>query len=208
MARKVYGSILSILLIPSLQATHLKHWTLKSIVQTDIFQRALPWSRLMLVREALLDDLNVGKAERMRAGLAGLLFLATAIAASGSAPWWLPAAVLTAVVAANFRLLAFFIRRRGLLFGLGAQLIEQAPVRAVGHAVDLVVAERVGEASADMVAGLDESNTGAGARRGNGGGDACGPRAVDHDIKSRLCDGGAGQRGAGQKEERPSLHFY
>lgn len=114
-----------ILLIPSLQATHLKYWTLKSIVRTDLFQRALPWSRLMLSREGLLDDLNLGKAERVRAGLVWLMFLLSASAVSGLAPWWAAAAMLAVVVAANFRLLAFFTRRKGLPFGLGALLFHQ-----------------------------------------------------------------------------------
>src|SRR3989442_4923268 len=33
---------------PRLQGTHLKRWTLGSILRTDIAQRALPWSRLIL----------------------------------------------------------------------------------------------------------------------------------------------------------------
>ena len=60
---------------PCLQGKHLKVWTMRNSLRTDIFCRALPWSRLMISREGLTDDLNTSAMERLRAGLAGLLFL-------------------------------------------------------------------------------------------------------------------------------------
>lgn len=114
-----------IVLAPELLCTHLKNWTLRSVVTTDFFQRALPWSRLMLSRGGLIDDLNVGKAERMRAGLAGLTVLIVVAALTGIVSWWLEAAMVMVVVAANFDLFAFFARRNGLVFGLAGLLFHQ-----------------------------------------------------------------------------------
>ncbi|HEU0222296.1 MAG TPA: glycosyltransferase [Paracoccaceae bacterium] len=57
-----------ILVLPELLGKHLKVWTLRSAVQTDLFRRALPWSRLMIARARLTDDLNTARAERLRAG--------------------------------------------------------------------------------------------------------------------------------------------
>jgi len=54
----------SIVLAPALQGTHLKVWRLANLLHTDIFRRALPWSRLILSRSGLPDALNVGVAER------------------------------------------------------------------------------------------------------------------------------------------------
>lgn len=39
-----------ILLDPAIQGTHHKQWTLASMVATDIRQRAIPWSRLLLLQ--------------------------------------------------------------------------------------------------------------------------------------------------------------
>ena len=37
---------------PSIQGTHHKRWTLRSMVATDIRQRAIPWSRLLLLNRS------------------------------------------------------------------------------------------------------------------------------------------------------------
>jgi glycosyltransferase involved in cell wall biosynthesis len=64
----------------SMQATHLKRWTLRTMVFTDVFRRALPWARLMHTPGYQCDDLNVSAAERAKAALAGL-FWASLLAA-------------------------------------------------------------------------------------------------------------------------------
>ena len=56
--------------LPQLKGTHLKTWYLHELLHTEIFKRALPWSRLLLERGALVDELNVSLAERVRAFLA------------------------------------------------------------------------------------------------------------------------------------------
>ena len=60
---------------PTLLGKHLKVWTIRNAIFTDIFRRALPWSRLMIAREGLGDDLNTSRAERLRAILAGVFLL-------------------------------------------------------------------------------------------------------------------------------------
>jgi glycosyltransferase involved in cell wall biosynthesis len=47
--------------------THLKKWTLKSMLRTDIFLRAAPWTRLLLEKAPLENDLNVSVSERLAA---------------------------------------------------------------------------------------------------------------------------------------------
>lgn len=66
-----------------LKVRHLKRWTFYSLLQTDIFQRAIPWSRLILESRYLPRDLNLTYASRLSAllvglllGLFGLMFLA------------------------------------------------------------------------------------------------------------------------------------
>ncbi|MCB1155695.1 glycosyltransferase family 2 protein, partial [bacterium] len=56
---------------PTLLGKHLKVWTPKGAFHTDIFRRALPWSRLMIAREGVHNDLNTSHGEKAKAVLAG-----------------------------------------------------------------------------------------------------------------------------------------
>jgi GT2 family glycosyltransferase len=114
-----------ILLWPALQGTHLKEWRLFNLIHTEVFCRAVPWSRLMLSETGLVDDLNVGTGERFRAVAAGL-FLASVVASVHPAvPAWIPLAMLVVVALANSHLLRLFYRRKGPLFALGGLLFHQ-----------------------------------------------------------------------------------
>jgi hypothetical protein len=103
-----------------LQATHLKAWSLGSLLRSDIFDRALPWARLILGRRGLIDDLNLRRADRLSAAAA-----CTGLAALGATPWLAPAglaaaAAALALLALNADLYRFFARRRGIGFAVGA----------------------------------------------------------------------------------------
>lgn len=114
-----------ILLLPELTGTHLKEWRLLNLLCTEIFCRALPWSRLILTRPGRHDDLNITWEERLRAGLAGLTGIALAGAAAGQLAWWPAAAAALAVAGVNRQLFAFFRRRKGSGFALRAVLFHQ-----------------------------------------------------------------------------------
>jgi GT2 family glycosyltransferase len=66
-----------IFLDKSLQSMHLKRWTLRSVMRTDIVHRAIPWSRLIIESGETPDDLNVQGSQRASVALTGLggLFL-------------------------------------------------------------------------------------------------------------------------------------
>jgi hypothetical protein len=102
-----------VLLDHAMQVTHTKRWTLPSMLRTDLIGRALPWSRLILVRGSMPDALNVRAAQRASVALAGLV-----LAGSGLAAWhvsWLAvAAVAFAAIAwLNRDFYAFLARRHG-----------------------------------------------------------------------------------------------
>jgi glycosyltransferase involved in cell wall biosynthesis len=107
-----------IMLFPELQSTHLKVWRFINLIHTEIFCRAIPWSRLMLQHTGIVDDLNVSSQERLRAGLAGIFFLVLLAVLPGWLPWW--AIVVLAVIVAwvNHRLFVLFYQRKGLLFAI------------------------------------------------------------------------------------------
>lgn len=110
---------------PLLLGKHLKEWTLKQAVFTDIFRRALPWSRLMIAREGLTDDLNTSPAERLRAILAGLFGLSILALPFQPSLWWVPLVLFVVAIAANRRLFAFFLRHLGPVRALAAMFYHQ-----------------------------------------------------------------------------------
>jgi O-antigen/teichoic acid export membrane protein len=84
-----------IILDRDVQATHLKRWTLWGMIKSDVFDRAIPWTRVIVRDRYLPNDLNVGAAQRISAMLVGLLVL---LVIWGS--WvWPPLALLTATCA-------------------------------------------------------------------------------------------------------------
>jgi cellulose synthase/poly-beta-1,6-N-acetylglucosamine synthase-like glycosyltransferase len=103
-----------------LHVKHLKRWEVLSMLRTDILQRAIPWSRLLLRQDRIPKDLNLRPAARVSGGLTCML-LASLLAAL----WW-PTAFYTAAVAAvaltvlNLAFYHFLLQHRGLLFTLQA----------------------------------------------------------------------------------------
>ena len=116
---------LRIHLEPALSAKHLKVWRLPNLLYTEIFRRALPWSRLMVAQRWWPRSLNMSLGERFRAALAICSLLTLLAAAAGLAPPWLAVASCAAAALANHRLFSYFRRRRGILFAMGGVLYHQ-----------------------------------------------------------------------------------
>ena len=114
-----------ILLIPELQSTHLKVWHFLNLIHTEVFCRAIPWSRLIFEQPEMAGDLNVSPAERMRAGLAGFFFLVLFAVLSGLLPWWSIAVAFTGVTLVNLELAKLFVRMKGPVFALLGILFHQ-----------------------------------------------------------------------------------
>lgn len=75
-----------IILARELQVTHLKRWTLWNLIRTDVRDRALPWTRLILREKSLPNDLNLKGSQRGSALLSALLVL-TWIVGVAFFPW-------------------------------------------------------------------------------------------------------------------------
>jgi GT2 family glycosyltransferase len=99
-----------------LQVTHLKRWTIASLLQADFFLRALPWTELILKRGGFTDDLNLKISNRMSVALVYISLLI--FAASIFAPWLFAFAVMAIVLllVINWDLYRFFAERRGVGF--------------------------------------------------------------------------------------------
>jgi glycosyltransferase involved in cell wall biosynthesis len=57
------------------QVTHLKRWTLKGWIKTDVLDRAIPWTRLIMRQRNLPNDLNLTTTQRLSALLVMLMLL-------------------------------------------------------------------------------------------------------------------------------------
>ena len=133
---------------PEIQAVHLKPWTLRQTVRSDIVDRAIPWTRLILAQGQLPSDLNTGMRSRLSAAAVWL-----AVAAVPVAMAWPPAlgaagAAGLALALLNAPLYRFFLRRRGARFALGAAAL---------HALYLLYSSAVfaGMSAAARVSGTD-----------------------------------------------------
>ena len=107
-----------ILLIPELQAKHLKKWTFFSILRTDFWQRAVPWVEIMLLNPQVRHDLNAKGSQKVSALLAGIFLLS--IGALFWHWWFIIIALgsLLSVVVINKDFYSFFRRRKGFWFTL------------------------------------------------------------------------------------------
>lgn len=126
--------------VPAAQATHHKAWTLRQLWRTDVFQRALPWSRLIVNEPAVVPvpppaggvgaapaRLNTGRADQLSA-LAVHGFWLSLLAGMFMDPLLLvvPALLLGAWIVLNGRFLALLARRGGVKLLLGGGLLHAA----------------------------------------------------------------------------------
>ncbi|MEP6901084.1 MAG: glycosyltransferase family 2 protein [Actinomycetota bacterium] len=109
-----------ILLAREIQAKHLKRWNAGSVIKTDIFCRALPWSKLILTSQGLINDMNLKTNDRLSAGLVGLSVALFPFI------FWKPlllvllAALLLAILFLNRKIFGFFLRKKSFLFAAAA----------------------------------------------------------------------------------------
>ena len=114
---------------PDLLVTHLKRWTFLDLIRSDIFDRAIPWTELILRERSMPDDLNLRTAQRASVLLTFLLValvplgaweLTLAAPSSGHLFGGAALIVLAAVLALNGAFYRFLARRRGLGFAVAA----------------------------------------------------------------------------------------
>lgn len=99
-------------LVKSLQVKHMKRWTLWRMIRTDIQNRGIPWTRLLLRQGRIPNDLNLRHSQRLSAVLAAGLLAALA--------WGSPLALgcLLGIVLLNLRFYLFLARVKNPLFAL------------------------------------------------------------------------------------------
>jgi len=58
---------------PSIQVTHMKRWSLRTMLRADFFHRALPWSELAIRSGRLPNDLNLRVSQRISVSMVFIL---------------------------------------------------------------------------------------------------------------------------------------
>jgi glycosyltransferase involved in cell wall biosynthesis len=111
-------------LCPGIQATHLKAWTLSSLIRSDIFDRAIPWSHLILSQHELPNTLNLDWSNRVSAMCAcaelGLSWVGFFYPLA-----WIGAGVAgLGLILVNFDLYKFFFKEGGIGFMVVAVLLH------------------------------------------------------------------------------------
>ena len=113
-----------IVLDKGLQVKHLKRWTLWSLLRSDIFDRAIPWARLILESREILNDLNLRVSDRLSAALAGVSVLLLALAPVAPVLLVPALAALAVVLFLNRKLYGFFLRKRGVWFAARSAFMQ------------------------------------------------------------------------------------
>lgn len=121
-------------LLRELQVKHWKKWTLRNLLHSDIFRRAMPWTRLILSTRQMPRDLNLSYSSRLSSvvvNVAVVLVAAASLSAARLFPrislgWLLPSIGLAMLllVILNRGLYGFFWREHGWRFTTAALLMH------------------------------------------------------------------------------------
>ncbi len=104
------------------------YWGLYSLIWTDIFHRAVPWSKLRIERNILPRDLNLKFTDRVSTALVGLLLICLLFLFLDVINLYNPLSsgfllsissiIILALVILNRDLYGFFLEKRGIKFTL------------------------------------------------------------------------------------------
>ena len=105
-------------LVKSLQVKHLKVWTAITLIKTDLLNRAIPWTKLMLKQENVPNDLNLKIKDKLSVvfSFCSMIFLVVS--------FWKAFFIILALLSSfllyflNFPLYYFFYQKRGFYFSL------------------------------------------------------------------------------------------
>jgi GT2 family glycosyltransferase len=98
-----------IVLDPGVRGTHLKDWTARQMLHTDVFRRGVPWVELIVERRRVPSSLNLGWGERASAMLA-----VGTVLAGGTLRLSLAGKLTAVFVIVNHRFYRLLRRRLGL----------------------------------------------------------------------------------------------
>lgn len=107
-----------IVLDDRIQCTHMKHWTLWSLLKTDILSRGIPWIQLMYRFNHIDNNLNVSRSQQVSVILVYLAIASALLAFWIPIHWATPLLLSVVVTLLNIDFYRYFSRTRGFLFML------------------------------------------------------------------------------------------
>lgn len=99
--------------LKDLQVKHLKRWTARTLLSSDVWDRALPWSSLIVRTRRMPDDLNVDARGRASVVLAAVTLAALAAAPRRPAVAPLAPAAVAGMVVLDWPLVRWLADHRG-----------------------------------------------------------------------------------------------
>jgi glycosyltransferase involved in cell wall biosynthesis len=105
-------------LAKQVQVKHLKAWSLTSLLKSDILDRGIPWTQLILKDRAFMSDLNLQTHNRVSVVAVYGLLLAVVASLLQPQAAWVGLGLAALLVWLNFELYRFFYHKRGLTFAL------------------------------------------------------------------------------------------
>lgn len=103
-------------LVKDILVTHHKRWTPLKLLRSDIFDRAIPWSKLLLTQNRLTNDLNIDVTSRWSTILVYLLPLTLISSVLIPLLSILMIVWVCALLWLNRETYRFFFRHRGMVF--------------------------------------------------------------------------------------------
>lgn len=121
LGERLHGAGYTIELDPTIQGTHLKTWTLRSMIHTDFFHRAIPWIEMQIRSRRLSSSLNLGWRHRLSA----LACVATVLTVAVRPLVAVMAMILLVTLNTRFyRLLALHQGSGAALVGIGLHIVH------------------------------------------------------------------------------------
>jgi GT2 family glycosyltransferase len=113
-----------ILLDKHLQVKHLKKWNFKSLLRTDILNRAIPWTKLILESTEMVSDLNLKVSQKISTALLGICLAILPLSFFRSELVYLVLFLLGVILTINYKLFAFFLKLKGPHFTAAAYAMQ------------------------------------------------------------------------------------
>ncbi len=101
-----------------LQVKHLKRWGPVSLFHTDVFRRAIPWSKLIVQSRRIENGLNIDHQARARVAVSGMIVLCGLIACFWPPALMVLAGLVVALLVLDFQVLNWFRHKKGICFTL------------------------------------------------------------------------------------------
>jgi GT2 family glycosyltransferase len=124
-----------IVLDPDIEGKHLKTWSLREMVATDILRRGAPWIALILRRRAIPTTLNLGWRHRLSA-----LMCLLAIVFAVMTHWSFAAMAVVLFIGLNWRFYLLLVTHRGPFFAIAGPLLHAL------HHISAIVSVPIGVA--------------------------------------------------------------